>query len=250
MNENNNESNELTESGNTVAVKRGFLARLDNFWYHYKWHSLIALFLVLTVTVCTLQMCSRESYDLHVLYAGEHGVNRQNIDGDRSEYSKIVTSLESEARDFNDDGEVLIAFKDLYILDNTKDEELDESDLQRAYNDGEALRNLMLSSDYYVCFISSKLYNSYITSDKEADVYRFVPLTPDLIGTAPIEYYDDTMCAIKLSSLKFYKRAGINKLPEDTVLCLRRKPINAGSNQKKAYNASVEYIKEIVSLNK
>ena len=30
--------------------------KLQNFWYHYKWHSLVAVFLVIAILICSL-MC-------------------------------------------------------------------------------------------------------------------------------------------------------------------------------------------------
>ena len=43
----------------------------DNFWYHHKWKTIICLFLVVTILVCTLQMCRREEKgDISVMLAG------------------------------------------------------------------------------------------------------------------------------------------------------------------------------------
>ena len=30
--------------------------KAENFWYHYKWHSIVALFLVITLVICALQL--------------------------------------------------------------------------------------------------------------------------------------------------------------------------------------------------
>ena len=77
--------NEKLDTG-SVSIKKGkFLRWLENFWYHYKWHSLIAAFLIFTVTVCTVQMCRKESYDMHILYAGGHSFQRNSEDGDYPE---------------------------------------------------------------------------------------------------------------------------------------------------------------------
>ena len=46
---------------------------LDNFWYHHKWATIAALFLVIVLTVCVLQMCSREEKgDITVVTAGPY----------------------------------------------------------------------------------------------------------------------------------------------------------------------------------
>ena len=91
---------EKLNTGDPVIVKSGFFAWLDNFWYHYKWHSLIALFLVFAITVCTLQMCDKESYDIHILYAGNHAFARQSTDADAPEYFKARQSLARHKNSF------------------------------------------------------------------------------------------------------------------------------------------------------
>ena len=45
----------------------------DNFWYHHKWKTIISLFLIVTILVCTLQMCQREEKgDISVMLAGPY----------------------------------------------------------------------------------------------------------------------------------------------------------------------------------
>ena len=43
---------------------------LENYWYHYKWHTLIVAFFVIMLTVMGVQMCSREDNDIYIIYAG------------------------------------------------------------------------------------------------------------------------------------------------------------------------------------
>jgi hypothetical protein len=101
--------------GNEVRVSSGILTRLENFWYHYKWHSLIALFLVFTVTICTLQMCDKEKYDVNVLYAGGHAFSRESEGADYSEYQKIMSSMKNFTEDHDGDGKISVSFRDLYL---------------------------------------------------------------------------------------------------------------------------------------
>lgn len=250
---NGGKNEEITYFADTDFKPKGFFAKVENFWYHYKWHSLIALFLVFTVTICSLQMCSKKEYDINILYAGEHGVNRENKGGDASEYNKILSSLETVSKDTNGDGDLLVSFRDLFILDeidSDTDKKPNDSELQRSYQDGQTLSYMMISSEYFICLFSSDLYESY-TKDKEVVAYPFVPLTANIIGDeSKVEYYDESKCAIKLSSLNFYKNPGIKQLPADTVLCLKKKNVVSNLSSKaveEAYNASLECIKAIAS---
>ena len=67
-----------------VQIKSPFLTRLDNFWYHYKWHSIAALFAVLVIIIIAVQISSKPSYDIHIMYAGTHSFDRTSSDGDIS----------------------------------------------------------------------------------------------------------------------------------------------------------------------
>ena len=73
---------------------RRFFAFVENFWYHHKFGTLVTIFLVIVLLVCTLQMCGKNSYDVHVLYSGPWfdcaGASR-------------ISAIESAFRQFMDD---------------------------------------------------------------------------------------------------------------------------------------------------
>ena len=48
------------------APERAF----ENFWYHYKWPTLIIAFFALFFLIAIAQMSSKPKYDAHLLYAG------------------------------------------------------------------------------------------------------------------------------------------------------------------------------------
>ena len=58
-----------------LHLRSPFLKKLDNFFYHYKWHTVAALFLAIVIIVCSLQTCSKESYDVEIMYAGPKNLN-------------------------------------------------------------------------------------------------------------------------------------------------------------------------------
>ena len=91
-------------------------AKLDNFWYHYKWHTIITLFVVIVITVCAVQCAGNTDYDIQVLYAGNHHFARTASDGGFSDYLETVSSFSDLADDYNEDGEVNVSFLDLYCL--------------------------------------------------------------------------------------------------------------------------------------
>ena len=227
-----------------VYKKRGFLAWLDNFWYHYKWHSLIALFLVFTVTVCTLQMCDKESYDVQILYAGSHAFSRQSENADTPEYVKAKTSLSKFARDYDGNGEVNISFRDLFVPDSDKMSDLAESEYSRAYEDRTNLGTLMVSGDHYLCFLSGEVYENYKGTG------RLMNLRAMYGENSDIQYYDDTGEAILLSSTDFSSLSGFSELPEDTLICLRSTNFSTHLNKKanqKAHDRAKETLDGILN---
>ena len=73
----------------------------DNFWYHHKWKTIIALFLVVVILVCVLQMCQKEeSGDITVLLAGPYGFS------DEAAYNNLrnALSLSVYLKDYDGNG--------------------------------------------------------------------------------------------------------------------------------------------------
>ena len=227
-------SENINEKGTEAVTKRGFLAWLDNFWYHYKWHSIVSLFLIFAITVCTLQMCQRKEYDVHIMYAGNHRISRKNSDGDVAEYSKILSALKSVSDDFDKNGETVVGFLDLHVLSNVEMQETEDYSTQQVLSDRETLTNNFGVSDYYLCFLSKSVYEEYKGSE---DAKMFVPLAPYVSEGVAVSYYAED--AIYLSSTGFYKLAGVKELPEDTLLCLRN--INAVSSHFDSKNAQKQF---------
>ncbi len=204
-------------------LKQPFRKRLENFWYHYKWHSIIALFLVFTITICSLQLCSKESYDVYFLYAGRKEISRKAEDGDFSEYLTFQSSLKDIAADYDDDGNVNVSFLDLFMLSNAEILEIEkEEDIevnrQLLASNNERFHETMMYSEYYLCFLSDTLYEEYKTVD---GIFMFVSVAK-YVGDADVNYYDASAIYLHGSGLEFATLPGICDLPENTVVCLRQ----------------------------
>ena len=248
MEENKNGTNEKIPA----EIKTKFTTWLDNFWYHYKWHTIISLFLVFAIVICSVQMCQKESYDAYVLYAGNHEIERQSTDGDISEYKYATLNFSRVAQDYNDDGNTQISLKDLFLLSTLEIEEIEKSDKDVEVNysllneNKKILKETMVYSDYYVCFLSKAVYEEYKTID---GVQMFATLSPYVNDGTKVEYYTDS--AIYLNSTAFYSLPGISDLPEDTVICLKnRSAFSSHFNEKgakKAHENSKDLIKNILN---
>ncbi len=239
------EKKDKQAAGEMVFPKKGFFAWLDNFWYHYKWHTLISLFLIFTITICAFQMCDKTKYDAYILYSGGHTFDRTGKNGDYPEYDKANTTLESFSLDYDKDGEVNISFRTLYT---PTDDELRENDKDSAYSlayaDRQDLDVIMKSSDYYICFLSPSVFNEF------SEVNLFRDLSPLIHNDANYTFYGEGHKAILLSSLPFSSLSGFNNLPADTVVCMRVMPALNHLNEKentKIYARSEEILTKILA---
>lgn len=213
--------------------------KLQNFWYHYKWHSIVALFLVVAILVCSLQFCAKEKYDAHIAYIGSKQIGRTTENGDISEIEKVISSLKRLARDFDENGEIAISFTNYYFL--STDEEKNTSDVNDALlaSDRKSISSLLEHSEYYLLFISPAVYEQY---NNVSDYGLFISLDEYKAKNPSLRYYKDN--AIYLSSLDAYKLPGLSSLPEDTLVCLRNPSVLAAKS--KEHTEYLENAREIL----
>ena len=219
-----NERQDKIDGDVGIKVAGGFWDKLQNFWYHYKWHTIAALFTIFVVAVCTLQCAGNTHYDIQVLYAGNHAFNRTSEDGGYSEFYEAVSSLAELSDDFDGNGEVNVSFLDLYMLTKDeiaeleKDPDTNQISFQLLQENSSMLKNNLDMSDYYVCFLSERLFRQY--AEGEANEGRFAKISTYATEGRDYEYV--TEYGIRLSSLGIKDMPGLAGLDaEDTVVCIR-----------------------------
>ncbi len=217
-----------------MKIKKGrFGLWFENFWYHYKWHTIITVFVIFVVTICTVQMCSKEEYDVHIIYAGSENVRGKKAENDLSMYEMLSKSLNEAAEDFDENGEISSSFEPLYMLtaEEISAAEKEIADLKEKGEGSYTLNYVQLSenektfrdrtmySDTYVFLISESLYKKYQTT--EYDVPLFVSIEGLVEEGVEVEFFDSA--AVYLHSTEFGKLPGLCDLPEDTLIALRSK---------------------------
>ncbi len=248
MQENYNDKS--TEGGESTLNKA--LSWLDNFWYHYKWHSIIALFLIFAVLICSLQMCSKASYDMHILYSGGHEIKRTSSNGDLNPYKSTLLSLGYVVSDYDEDGKVNISLSDLYMLTEDEIAALTEAGKTEEINyyligeNSRILRDNLTYSNYYLCFLSPAVFEEYAKID---GVEIFAPISALVSTGSGVELYSTT--AVRLSSTDFYSLPGICDLPDDTLVAIRQISDVSGffnkTGTERDYNRAIETLKKIIS---
>ena len=205
---------------NQENIKEATLSeRLDNFWYHYKWHTIAIFFVLLVIIICSFQMCGKTSYDVYVLYAGEMPIENTKAD---SNYHTMISALKLVCDDYDEDGATSPLLKNLLVPMGKEYDELADRGYDRliASDISEFEQLMVYSSEYYLCFLSEDTFRDY---DKQTSsgAYPFASLTDLIPEGSDLRLASER--GIYLSSLDFGKLSGINELPEDTVVCLRAK---------------------------
>lgn len=227
------EKYDLNGESGMVIEKGRFGKWFENFWYHYKWHTIFTAFIILVVTVCTVQMCQKEEYDTHIIYAGSEAVGRVRDGGDLSEYEIIYKSLNEAVEDFDSNGKVHSSFEAMYMLttEEIKKIEAENAEKKKKGEDVTGLDYALLTennkvfaervqySDVYVFLISEPLYRKYQKEATEASSSLFVPIRELGEGNANLIFLDDS--AVYLNSTEFGSLPGLSELPDDTLITLR-----------------------------
>lgn len=201
----------------------GLYRWLDNFWYHYKWITVIVSIFVIFALVSAVQLFSREETDIYVMYAGPQVINVQNM-------TYIERAFENIAGDdYTGDGKIVSTVRDVTIMSEEEIKEASGSDTGTVPNEGykinenivrtqtsDALKTFnqeIFGGDSVICLLSPYTYSIVRAAD------GFLPLE-DVLGYMPENAYDE--CAVYLSNTDFGSLEGLTVLPDDTLLCVRR----------------------------
>ena len=80
-----------------AIVPKTFKEKVQNYWFHFKWHTIGVIFLVLAITILTVQCANREKYDFQVIYFAYDACLDVQLD-------KVEEYIETYAGDINGDG--------------------------------------------------------------------------------------------------------------------------------------------------
>lgn len=216
------EKNEKLDGGD-VRINIPLSKKLENFWYHYKWHTIVTVVVLIMGVILVMQTCSRVETDAYIIYAGPHTISRVGENGNISEYENAVSSLKKITQDYTDDGVVSIALADLFVVNSEEAEKLLEANPGKEINaalvkeNTDTLHQKLLFGEYYLCFLSERLFLEY---EEEYGAAMFADVKQYEKEGAEYEYASER--GIYLRSLPFASLPEICDLPDDTVVCLRR----------------------------
>lgn len=212
-----------------------FLKWLDNFWYHYKWQTLAAVFILFVVAVCVGQCSSVKKSDMTVSFGGAYTMS----DAEQNAFRDVLGIVMPE--DFDGNGEKTAALamfsiyteeelEKLYTYYDEVDEtyKVDRSSLSGAihYNTEriENLYNYVMTGECAVWFISPYVYETMF--EGKVNIVE----KAELKDTAFYNYYD----AVKV-------------LPQDTLIVLTQ-PVMGNMAKEENYRDAVDYYHAILNF--
>lgn len=185
---------------------------LENYWYHYKWATIISAFFITVAVICIVQIASKKNYNIYIRYVGDSVITGTQYDDMTGALEKIVSGDKKDSVNF-----AQVA----YISDEDNPYKNEKNAVSR-----ETLSS-MLVQPYYIYIMDMTAYNDY----KDSGV--FAPLSSIFEEDVTDISYDEY--ALYLSKTEFLKNApGMEWVEEDTVIVIKIVPYDSVFTGKKS----------------
>lgn len=236
------EQKEYTE-GISVSESK-FLTWLDNYWYHYKWVTLVAAFFLIVAIVCIAQSCSKTPSDVKITYAGP-----VSLTGEQE--LAIQSAVSRELPDsFSDKSKAQVEILNYYILSKEQIEKAQKETDASGYkvyidtyfisSEQDTFESQLMTGTSNVLLLDPSIFESL---GGMAESERLMPLD-QILGETP----DGSVSrfGIRLGDTELYKNnPQLKVLPADTILCLHVKILN---QKQKYYDKDVEAFKALAVI--
>ncbi len=195
---------------------------LDNYWYHYKWPTIIITFFVVVFAIMIAQMVTRPKYDIHLVCGGTYRMNATEHPAFEAAVEKFIPD------DFDGNGEksaniiVYEIYSDAEYREAISEAEANSEEfaINPNYNADE-LQNFSqysMMGECYVFLLSEYLYNQLLSGNRLRSI-------ADLYGGDPLpEGITEDGYGIYIKDTDFYQYTpAIQAMPDDMILCILRK---------------------------
>ena len=212
-----------------------FLKWLDNYWYHYKWHTIIISFFLIIGIISTVQIFNKKTYDAYVMYVGGEEIPD-------TKYYDILQSLKAVSSDYDGDKEQNINFSKMAFISDP------ENNMASTVNTPtvQFLSNLVVQP-YYIYLMDVEVYKLY------EDAGVFVPIS-ELYTDIPEDwFYDET--AVYFDKTDYANSfPGVDDLGENTLLVMKIVPYSSSKRvaaaERQSYENHLDMLKNILSYRK
>ena len=221
-------------------TKMTFIQKLENYWYHYKWHTLLGAFALIIGIVCITQCAGRTEPDAMVMYAGriKNMLIPEKDNRDKSLEDDVLSA------DYNGDGEKKIEVFQLIIPVTEIDGEFEYDDKVAQTNNSERQRMYteVANGSCVVYMLHPFLYEEV----KSMGVLRPLSEVLDKVPEYAVDEY-----GIPISELIAYRTTNLRYYPENCILCIRyeRKKGLGAMNPDDAdfYKNNVSFFRDVVT---
>ena len=203
---------------------------IDNFWYHHKWPFCITVFFLILGIILTVQLVSRENYDVYIMYVGDAPI------------PDTQKSLTAVCKDYNEDKEVLVNFSRTAFIDD---------------KEHEMASTVNASSTQFLSSMSVQPYYIYLMTPLVYDIYKdngiFIPISELGLDIPEEWYYDDI--AISFSETDYAtSHPGVDNLGEDVILVIKSVPYSHSKSteakERKSFENHFDLLKSILEYRK
>ncbi len=159
---------EIKPADNSAAVIAPVTSKekLENFWYHYKWHTIAVIAIIIILAITVAQCAAREKYDFTTVMVTYSTVTDGRI-------SEIEKYLEQFGEDINGDGKVNIQVVNCIVPTNTNNLQANQSSSVR-------LQAMLVGEPSALLYIVDKKGYDYLQSIDESGFFDGDPvLLPD-----------------------------------------------------------------------
>ena len=232
---------EIKPDGNEIdfTSESKFLRWWDNYWYHYKWHTIIAAFVILLAVFVFGQMASDPQKDIVLTYCGP----KTFLSDDTEELRDCINRIMPE--DFDGNGE---KYAEIVRYNVFSPEELEADELP---NGGQATINPAYNSKQMTDFDTFMSFGECSVFLLSEHMYEYIkprgalrPLA-DVLGETPTNARDEYSVYLK-DTPHYALEPALQKLPEDTLVCIAA-PYDLGNSSDPEYYArSIAMLRAIV----
>ena len=210
---------------------------LENYWYHYKWVTIITVSSLIALCVCLFQCSAKDKYDMYLLYAGPYYIG---IEQNTAIIDAVNDHMENEKQG--------VCVNNFTYVSKETQKKYDQEGIY--YNIGanaqqrEDFLDFLYTANFNMIVLDPELY-SMIDSEK-----LLTPLAEisDKCADASFDGYAIHLYDTSLPS----KYKVFSEMPEDTVICFRKNVLiqNLSSkNNKETYNYHTYIFKKIIEDN-
>ena len=235
---------ELEETPPQTAMQR-IGGWCSNFWYHHKWATLITLFFVTVLAITIPQFLAKEDSDIQLMYGGPIRMDDVQLNAIEEAFEQMMWA----DLDLSDNGSLEATLMYQTIMTDAQIEEAEKNGsliLNRAeLQDSKQLNMFLLTGEAIICLLDPTQYENIDTAD------GFVPLAD--LGITDLAYPVYDACGVRLKDTPFAKlfADAFAPLPDDTVLCIRRRTALSVFQSEKTeaarYAAHVSLFKNILT---